>query len=424
MKKEDSKPDAPDRNLGTGSVTGHGTTLVASFFLLLTCLACNKGFGPHSVSGTLGAILMPKGAIASSLTSHNESPNFTAEANPFLNSPYQQETKLKHVSVNSISQLNRELNKANRSNGHVSLDIEDGVYQLGHTLNIKADYIVLASKSGNPEKVILQGGKIKNAGIPVLIKVFANHFSIDGITLRNAKAHLIQIAGEHNADYPVIRNCIFQDSYQQFVKISYDKKSRAASSSDFGLVEDSVFQYSEGIGPNYYIGGIDLHAGNSWIIRNNQFRDIASPGGSIAQHAIHAWNNAYNTIVENNIIEDCDRAIGFGLYTRKRHPSIAFSHLGGIIRNNLIMHSDNNDPFADVGIIIEDSANTLIENNRIWLGHDYPNAIEYRFPSTQNVVIKNNITNKRIVSRNGARAVLSNNTTNAGKEDILGKRHD
>ena len=253
----------------------------------------------------------------------------------------------------------------------------------------------------------------------MLIKVFAKHFSIDGITLQNAKAHLIQIAGEHNADYSVIRNCIFQDSYQQLIKISYDKEERAEISADFGLIENSTFRYTEGIGPNYYIGGIDLHAGNSWIIRNNKFKDIPSPGSSIAEHAIHAWNNANNTLVEQNIIEDCDRSIGFGLYTQDRHSSIAFSHRGGTIRNNLILHKNNNDPFADTGIILEDSANTLIENNRIWLEHDYPRAIEYRFPSTQNVIIKNNITNKDIVSRNGGKAKLLNNKSNAKFEEIL-----
>lgn len=356
---------------------------------------------------------------APSLSSDKVSPNFTPEKNPFLNSRYQPPSNMRHVSISSLYDLNQELRNANKTNGHVSLDIEDGIYQLGQTLNIKADYISLNSKSGTPENVILQGGKNKNTGLPVLIKVFANHFSIDGITLQNAKAHLIQVAGEHNADYPVIRNCVLQDSYQQLVKISYDKKKRAEISADFGLIENSTFQYTDGIGPNYYIGGIDLHAGNSWIIRNNKFKDIASPHSAIAEHAIHAWTNAYNTIVEHNIIEDCDRAIGFGLFTRKRHPSIIFQHRGGIIRNNLILHKNNNDPFADVGIILEDSADTLIENNRIWLEHDYPNAIEYRYRTTHNVIIKNNITNKAIVSMRGGEAELSNNVTNAKHEQVV-----
>ena len=37
-----------------------------------------------------------------------------------------------------------------------------------------------------------------------------------------------------------------------------------------------------------------------------------------------------------------------------------------------------------------------------------------------NVIIKNNITNKDLVSRNGGKAKLSNNKTDAKHEDILG----
>lgn len=367
-------------------------------------------------------IFNPIDTFATDTASEINPANFTTALNPFSNSVYQPPADLKHIYINTISELKNEIIFANKSDGHVILELNDGIYQLDRTLDIQADHIVIKSKSGHPENVIIQGGNFKNAGVPVLIKVFSNYFSIDGITLQNAKAHLIQIAGEENADYPVIRNCILQDSYQQLVKISYDKKSRPGLSADFGLIENSIFQYTDGIGPNYYIGGIDLHAGNSWVIRNNIFKDIASPGHSISEHAIHAWTNSYNTIVENNVIEDCDRAIGFGLSNRNEHPSIVYQHRGGIIRHNLITHSRNNDHFADVGIILEDSADTVIEGNRIWLEHDYPNAIEYRFPTTHNVIIKNNITNKSIVGRNGGKASLTNNKTNAKKDEILGSK--
>ena len=252
----------------------------------------------------------------------------------------------------------------------------------------------------------------------MLIKVFANHFSIDGITLQNANFHLIQIAGEHNADYPVVCNCILQDSYQQLFKGTLGSKAPDIAS-DFGLIENCTFKYSAGIGPQYYIGGIDVHGINNWVIRNNNFKDIASPRLRIAEHTIHVWHNSSNNLVENNLIEDCDRGIGFGMGQAMNSLNTSYSNRGGIIRNNTIIHSDNNDHYADVGTVIESSPDTLIENNRIWLGHKYPNAIEYRFPSTQNVFLKNNITNKDIVSRNGAKAQRSNNKTNATLEEVL-----
>lgn len=331
--------------------------------------------------------------------------------------PHTPPPELKHITVNTAAQLKHEIINANEYGGYVSLHLEDGLYQLDSTLAVKADYISILSKSGHPENVIIQGSETKNAGTPVLIKVYADHFSIDGITLRNAGFHLLQIAGEYRADYPVIRNCIFQDSYQQLVKITFGREN-PETSSDFGIIENSTFQYTTGIGPNYYIGGIDAHGINNWIIRNNKFKDIASPKKSVAEHAIHLWNNSSNNLVENNLIEDCDRAIGFGMGKAKNSPDASSSNRGGIIRGNTITHSDNNDPFADTGIILEDSPGTLIENNRIWLKHHYPNAIEYRFPSTNNVIIRNNVTNKNIVSRNGGKAKLTNNITNAKFKDI------
>ena len=104
---------------------------------------------------------------------------------------------------------------------------------------------------------------------------------------------------------------------------------------------------------------------------------------------------------------------------KKKRQNILYSNRGGVIRGNTIIHSDNNDPFADTGIVLEDSSMTLVENNKIWLGHDYPRAIEYRFPSTQYVIIRGNITNKKISSRGGGSADVYDNITDASLETIL-----
>lgn len=97
------------------------------------------------------------------------------------------------------------------------------------------------------------------------------------------------------------------------MKFIYNARKGVDISSDFGLVGNCVFRYSEGIGPILYIGVVELHVGHSWIIRNNNFKDIASPGDHIAEHAIHVWNNAYKTIFQSQTFEDNDRTIGFGM---------------------------------------------------------------------------------------------------------------
>ncbi len=62
-----------------------------------------------------------------------------------------------------------------------------------------------------------------------------------------------------------------------------------------------------------------------------------------------------------------------------------------------------------MGIVVENSPDTEIKNNFIYQLHKYPNAIEFRFDDTDNVFIENNITNRDITGRNGAKATMHNN---------------
>lgn len=347
-------------------------------------------------------------------------PNFNGANNPYLNKPFRLPNDYLSVSVNSVEELMKEIYRANKNNGHRKIILEDGIYHLKKPIMIKAEHVALVSKSASPNSVIIKAnGMHEYSNARSLIKVVASYFTLDGITLQGARNHLIQIAGEFDADYPVLRNCVLRDSSQQLVKVSYDKKNRPKISSDFGLVENCEFYYSEGIGPNYYIGGLDAHAVNGWIIRNNLFKDIASPSGRIAEHAIHIWNNSFNPIIINNKFIDNDRAIGLGMISSNAKTNIIYSNKGGLIKNNQILHTDNNDPFADTGIILEDSPLTEIIGNRIWMGHKYPRAIEYRFKNTVQVLIKDNITNKEIKSRDGGMAVLKNNKITNNKSLVL-----
>ena len=45
------------------------------------------------------------------------------------------------------------------------------------------------------------------------------------------------------------------------------------------------------------------------------------------------------------------------------HKNIQLSNYGGVINNNFIFHTDNNDEFGDTGVIIENSPRTEIKNN-------------------------------------------------------------
>lgn len=306
------------------------------------------------------------------------------------------------VDIYSTHMLHSQIHEANLRKGHTHFVLATGVYTLTKTILINASYISLSSQSGKADDVVIQGeGVFPNSTVGNLLRITGTHFTLTGITLQNSRNHLLQIAGESDADYPTVKNCIFRNAYQQLLKVS--GKSDSSYSSDYGLVENTLFEYTAGIGPQYYIGGIDAHGIKHWLIRNNTFKHIASPDDRVAEHAIHIWSHSADNVVEHNTIIDSDRGIGFGMGTSPNS--------GGVIRYNTIRHSRNHHPNADVGIVLESSPNTQVYGNTVILEHTYPNAIEYRFEATKAVEIYDNTTNKAIRARDGATAsVLRNNT--------------
>lgn len=309
------------------------------------------------------------------------------------------------VRVHSTAGLERAVVTANRWGGHVVIRLAPGTYTLNETLVVTAPRVTLQGPLGTRRQVIIQGdGMSPTARIGNLIRVSGSHFTLSSMTLRRSRWHLIQIAGEDGAQSPVIRECVLENAYEQLIKVS-DSPARPDNTANNGIVEHCLFEYTAGIGPEYYIGGIDAHGAKHWIVRDNVFRNIASPSRAVAEFAVHFWDGSANDLVERNLIVNCDRGIGFGLDGKP--------NLGGVIRNNMIYHAAGAGPFADTGIALTDSPGTQVYNNTILLQSNYPRAIEYRFPVTRNVFIANNLTNRAIASRNGGRATVTHNVTDA-----------
>ena len=297
--------------------------------------------------------------------------------------------------VYNTVELKNAINQANAQGGNRTILIADGIYPIATSTSypyITASNMAFRSLSGNRDAVILKGtGMASGSGVENGIYLVGNNITIANLTIQEVGNH--GIAGQ--GDSLFVFNVKIQDTYEQMIK-----GTSAGDGADNGRVQCSLFKYSNNVGPNFYIGGLDIHKGDNWIVSDNVFINIASPSGSVAEHAIHFWNNSTNNTVERNVIINCDRGIGFGLGSS---PSE-----GGIIRNNMI-YNDGTRPFSDVGISLESCPNTKIYNNTIYV--DYSNAIEYRFSATTNVEIANNLTNKLIRSRNGGTGNVSSNYT-------------
>jgi hypothetical protein len=315
------------------------------------------------------------------------------------------------IHVDTAGELQSAVALANRSGGHATIVLANGTYTLDDTLYIRTPHVTLAGAAGERTKVIIQGdGMSPTARVGNIIRVSGPYFELRDMTVRRSRYHLIQIAGEDGAQSPIIRDCVLQDAYEQMLKVSLDP-ARPGATSDGGLVENCIFEYTAGIGPQYYIGGIDAHGAKHWIVRRNVFRSIASPSADVAEFAVHFWDGSADDIVERNLIVNCDRGIGFGLDEKPNR--------GGIIRNNTIYHAPGHGDFADVGIALIDSPGSVVDHNTVFLESRYPRAIEYRFAATRDVLIENNVTNRIIAARDGATGVLSNNVTDADAGDLV-----
>ncbi len=303
------------------------------------------------------------------------------------------------ITVSTTQQLVDAIAAAN-SGGDNTIILQNGTYTLDNMLWVAASNVTVRSASGNRADVIIEGRGMTGT-VTHIFNVAGSHFTVRDVTLRLVSQHAVQL--QIDVDSALIQNVHFIDTGEQMFKAAYDPTNMSLSS-DNGIVENCFFEYSAGIGPQWYIGGIDVHNGKNWIVRNNAFSGIRSPSGDIAEHAIHFWSSSENTLVERNIIINCDRGIGFGMGDR--------GHIGGIIRNNMIYHNAAAG-FNDAGIILESAVNASVYNNTVYHEHSYPNAIEYRFGATTGAFIANNLTNRAIAQRDGASGTVSHNVTNA-----------
>ena len=305
------------------------------------------------------------------------------------------------VTISSESEFYSAVNQANSTGGSMTILFSDGEYNLASTSQypyITASNMVFRSASGNRDAVIISGQGMQSVspGTEIGIYLVGDNITVADLTIRNVGNHGIATT----SDGHLIHNVRIQNTYEQMIK-----GNSTGDGADNCIVQCSLFEYTDGVGPQWYIGGLDIHEGNNWTVSDNIFRNIASPSQQEAEHAVHFWDNSGDNIVERNMIVNCDRGIGFGLGSSP--------NAGGIIRNNMITN-DGSGNFDDVGIGLETSPNTQVYNNSIYIS--YQNAIEYRFESTNNVIITNNLTNKAITSRNGGQAIESSNYDD-GSED-------
>jgi hypothetical protein len=270
-----------------------------------------------------------------------------------------------------------------------------------------------------------------------LLVVRASGITVAHVTLCYARWHAIHVfppaSGKGIVNTRLYGLRVF-DCGQQLIKVNSNGNAGNLQWADSGVLECSLLEFvdnsvMQGDGNGFYTGGFDLHGGLDWIVRHNVFRSIQRES-KLLEHAVHCWNKARGTLVENNTFVDVYRAIGFGMRTRpegkieRRYSDKAgdapySDHIDGIIRNNTVANRAS--VRLESGIELSNVKNTQVYHNSVFSAAAPFSSIESRWPNTT-ATIRNNIASHAIRVRNGARVTHSANIRNNGSSLFVNAR--
>ena len=310
------------------------------------------------------------------------------------------------VSVSSVSQLISAL-KALRSGKTISLAA--GTYDLSRVTDglyvpEGISHWTIRGATGNRDDVVIKGAGMTGSVRYGFWIGDASGGTIADLTIDGVRDHgIIANPGAHNL---LVHNVRIVDSGDQFIKSNPDPKGAGNRN---GIVQFSAFEYRT-TDNNNYTNGVDVHGGDGWVVRHNLFQNFLSPAGQgLAGPAVLMWNGTTNSIVDGNTFVNVARGISLGLVDKAG----GFDHEWGAILNNTFYRDADLTNAVDVPILVADSPNTKVYHNTIIIRGSYPNAIEYRYRSSTNLEIKNNLCDGAIQARDGAAAVLGGNLTKA-----------
>jgi len=243
---------------------------------------------------------------------------------------------------------------------------------------------------------------------------FSNLHFIGGCKRHTQCEHAFHVVGK--GQHIVIKNNIMQD-FNAMIKVNGFGKYYPEHGK---IIHNTFFNTSPRKTANP-VTPIDLMHANDWQVSDNFIFDIQKSGGNKVSYAAFFKGGSKYGVFERNLVicsanlSDDYTALGLSLggggsLKRDRRNQNSSEHIGGIIRNNIIMHCSN-----DVGIYVNRSRNSLIEHNILYntLG------IDIRYPESD-VNVRNNIISGRIKTRDSAKLIQHNNWV-VNRDFISGK---
>jgi hypothetical protein len=312
--------------------------------------------------------------------------------------------RLPPVSVRSVGGL---FEAVKRARPGATILLADGEYRLPRILDIPTPGVTLRSRTGNRDAVVLRGGGMTEQQVGVAVSVSAADITLADLTIGWVRYHAVQVRGERAASRVTLHNVHLLDTGQQLLKGSTARNNVHA---DDGLVACSLIEYSDSA-PSDYTNGVDVLAGRGWTVRDNVLRQIRGPGKGSAGPAILFWVGSERIMIERNLVIDSFRGIALGL---KPQPA-GFDAKDSSIVNNVVV---NLQAWGDEGIEANAAPNTRIDHNTVLMDGTLPWSISVRFGGTT-AQVRNNLTNRSIVLRNGGEATRTGNVVGARPDWFL-----
>jgi hypothetical protein len=287
-------------------------------------------------------------------------------------------------------------NQAYNAASGTTILVTAGTYHLQSTVHVVHNGITIRGATGNRDDVILDGGGM-GGGLTHAILIEADDVTVADLTIRNAGEHGVSINGR---DRPILYNLHILDTGYQLVKVN-----PVGDGSDDGLLACSRLEYTT-TAPSEYTNGISAHDAHRWVVRDNAWYRIRTPGDTPVP-TILFWSASSDTVVERNLLVNCYQGVAFG---NASHSS--GDHSGGIVRNNFVYASMPH----DVAVEMVHATGWLVAHNTALLLNPASGltwGMEARFADSQGTFAYN-LTNMDLrPDRDGAQGTSTGNVTDA-----------
>ncbi|HLX67997.1 MAG TPA: choice-of-anchor Q domain-containing protein [Verrucomicrobiae bacterium] len=322
--------------------------------------------------------------------------------------------------VNVATELQLQNAMANLQSGDTLL-LADGTYNLTGSLYVNGRNNVTVRGAAGCTNVVLVGKGMDNTNygnVPFGIWSNGTNTTIAHLTIRDTWDN--EIIFNPGAQTPLVYCVRLINAGSQFVKSNPTDVNNGIGVNN-GVIEYCWFEYTgsppgdHGTGVGYF-NGISAHAAKNWIIRGNLFKNLHNPDSAayLWNPAVLFWRHSVNTVTEQNIFINVDRAVAYGLDNTTPY----FDHAGGVVRNNFVvllpgLMSASRTASSDGSLIAWNSPGTQIDHNSVLLNSNEFYAVEFRFATTTNGTGRNNLADAPIHLRDSAQAVLSSNLFSA-----------